>query len=89
MYEELYNKGTSAEFTTHKLIHAHMTSSSEDMKRLHRRELDMINQILTRMSKDDLEKELLRFCFTVVFATKKYISQTINKIIALLLVCVF
>jgi hypothetical protein len=38
-----------------------MTSSSEDMLRLHTRELDMVRQILQRISKHDLEQELHRF----------------------------
>jgi hypothetical protein len=60
IYEELYNKGTSAEHTTQQLIHTHMTSSSEDMLRLHTRELDMLRQILQRITKHDLEQELHR-----------------------------
>jgi hypothetical protein len=42
-----------------------MTSSSEDMQRLHNRELDMVRQILLRINKHDLEQELHRlekFC---------------------------
>jgi hypothetical protein len=38
-----------------------MTSSNEDMQRLHSRELDMVRQILQRISQDDLEQELHRF----------------------------
>jgi hypothetical protein len=38
-----------------------MTSSSEDMQRLHSRELNMIQEILQRMSKDDLELQLERY----------------------------
>jgi hypothetical protein len=37
-----------------------MTSSSEDMQRLHTRELDMLRQILLRISKEDLEQQLHR-----------------------------
>jgi hypothetical protein len=46
-----------------------MTSSSEDMLRLHTRELDMVSQILQRISKDDLEQELHRFVLCREYCT--------------------
>ena len=60
IYQELYNLGTSEALTTEKHVHAHMTSSSEDMQRLHLRELAMIQEILQRITKGDLEKQLER-----------------------------
>ena len=60
IYQENYNYGTSANFTTEKLVHTHMTSSSEDMQRLQLEELTMIKEILQKINKDDLELQLER-----------------------------